>query len=174
MQYLIEVLDDPMDSPVPARITAAFFLAAVVVLSTKMPRRSAVYYLMSSWGELAILGVMLAAVGRTVPLVSIGVPLMLPGLLLLPRRLQVRDGVLITRQPFLMTRRAVDLASISRLEVRNPLEWGGRVGTYGVSAILTDGRVVPVTESMSFTRRRASRWLPFLEAILATQATSKS
>jgi hypothetical protein len=138
----------------------------------KTPGRSAVYYLLSSWGALAILGVILATVGRTIPLLSIGVLLMLPGLLLLPRRLQVIDGVLITRRPFLMTRRAVDVATISCFEVRNPNQWGGRWGTYGVSAILTDGHVVPVTESMSFTRRSACRWLSFLEEMVEPQGKS--
>lgn len=145
---------------------------AGVVMSTEMPVRSAVYYLLSSWGELAMLGVILAAVGRTVPLILVGGVLVLPGLTLLPRRLQVKDGVLITRRPLLMTRRAVEVATISCLEVRNPFEWGGRVGTYGVCAILNDGQVVPVTESMSLTRRRASRWLPFLEEVVANVKVS--
>ena len=132
-----------------------------------MPRRSAVFYLLSSWGELAILGVILATVGRTVPLVVVGALLVLPGAMLLPRRLQVKDGVLITRRPLLMTRRTVEVAAISRFEVRQPIDWGGRTGSNGVSAILNDGQVVPVTESMSFTRRGASRWLPFLEGVVA-------
>ena len=125
------------------------------------------YFLLSSWGRLAILGVILATVGRTAPLAVIGTLLVLPGLVLLPRRLQVKDGVLITRRPFLMTRRSVEVASISCVEVRTPVAWGGQSGSYGVSAILKDGEVVPVTESMSFTRRGASRWLAFLEEIQA-------
>jgi hypothetical protein len=122
------------------------------------------YFLRTTWGWLGVMGVFLIVVGRTLPLVAIGVVLALPGAILLPARLRVSHEGIVTRNPFLLTRRNLGSANISQLTCGRG--WQGYYGTWGVSAVMSGGDVIPIVETMSFTSRGARRWMQYLSAKL--------
>src|ERR1700741_2208125 len=140
--------------------------------SIRMPRRGWMYFLRTTWGWLGVIGVIMIVVGRTVPLVSIGMVLALPGAILLPARLRVSHEGIVTRRPFLLTRRSLLGADISRLTCGR--DWRGYYGTWGVSAVMSSGDVIPIVETMSFTSRGVTRWMDYVSAKLDLTSRSPS
>lgn len=88
--------------------------------------------------------------------------------------MRVMDGRLVTRRPLLLTRRRIDVATIVRFEARNPREWGGQFGAYGVCAIVRVGKPVPLAETMSMTMKGAERWLEYVRSAVDLADTPPS
>jgi hypothetical protein len=126
----------------------------------KFPRRDVAFFFFSSiWGFGMLVGLMMVAVGRDQASIVLGCIIGFPGVVLLARPAHVRDGVLITRRPVLMTPRRVVLADVAAVRLCTaPDEWGGRWGSSGVQLVLADHRVVPIIESTSFRASHAQRW----------------
>jgi hypothetical protein len=96
--------------------------------------------------------------------VFIGVVLGVPAAVLLPARLSVSHEAIVTRTPFLLTRRTLCRANISQLTCGR--DWRGYYGTSGVGAVMSNGDVIPIVETISFTSRGATRWMEYLSAKL--------
>jgi hypothetical protein len=126
-----------------------------------------VFLLSSVWTFVALIGVLVIVVGDMTPVsLLVGLLMFVPSVVVLARPARVADGVLITRRPYLMTRRVVRVDEITSVELGlMPAEWGGPWGFHGVRLILKDGSKVPVPESACWSRSHAGRWADALTAL---------